>query len=239
MSIVRYDLLNYKSMWGILPFLYLLMLAVTFFTADPEYPNNPLFYAETAFYPLLIMLTIGMFQRELSGAMEIFATFPISMKGMVLRKLGLLALFTVLYQISWHTAYRAKFGTVSTLVFSYSSPVEPQPQADAGIGSLLLQQLPALLFMCLLVITLLLLTKKIYTGLLAGLGIWMLDMLSHGSWMPYLALHTSFIKEHSRGLPGLFLTNRLLLTAAACLLLALTLLVADNRSRWIGHEEEE
>ncbi|MEY9096532.1 hypothetical protein ABH899_005199 [Paenibacillus sp. RC84] len=232
------DLRGFKSMWGLPPLLYVLMLGCAIWSSDPEQPGNALFYGELAFYPLVVMLCAALFHRELGGPLEIYATFPQSLTGMAARKgLILLAVCTG-YQAAWFTAYQAKFGAVTTLVYSYGPAGQSSMRTLHSFMPLLLQMLPALLFIAVFTFTVMLTVKKLYAGLFAGLALWMLDILSHGSWLPYFTIYTVHIQEQSKEIPDLFLPNRLVLLSAALVLTVILNYTVHDRSRWIVSEEE-
>ncbi|SEG62938.1 hypothetical protein [Paenibacillus sp. UNC499MF] len=238
MSLWLQDLKGFKSIWGLFPLLYVLMLGFAMWNSDPEQPGNALFYGELAFYPLVVMLCAALFHRELDGPMEIYAAFPLSLAWMPMRKGLILLAVCAGYQASWFAAYQAKFGAVTTLMFPYGSDGQPHMRTLNGFMPLLMQMLPALLFVSALTVTVMLAVKKLYAGLFAGLAFWMLDILSHGSWFPYFTIYTVHLQEQAKEIPDLFLPNRLALLCAALILSVFMIYTARKRSRWIVSEEE-
>ncbi|MFD1177142.1 hypothetical protein ACFQ3W_12675 [Paenibacillus puldeungensis] len=202
-------------------------------TGDPARPRTVYYLSEMGMFPLVIIVTLLMYQREIGGGgMEIIATYPISLRVMVVRKWVIAILISVLFSLGWMTAYLLKYGEIITTHFLWSgaTPIKGKP---IGVVPLLLQTLPAYLLFASLTVTGIIVFRKIYGGLILGFSVWVLDTISGGSVFNSWTLYTAYLgKEDS------FPANRIVLLIASILLLMFSVWLVGKRERWIAVEEE-
>ena len=232
-SKLEQDVIGIKSPLVWVPIVYIMLLLLSIWISDPEEPKHITVYNETALLPMIPMLCALLLQREIGGgAMEMLAAYPVSLGGMALRKWVLTLAAAAMLQAAVMSAYGLHFGGRQTVLYSYAGL--PPVKAEAGIGQLLLQALPAYAALASICMFVMLLTKKTYGGLIAAYAVWMAEMLSGGELLSGAVLITGHIpKEIS------FVQNRLILTAAAAALLLASCLAAERRSRWIIAEDTE
>ncbi|MBP1994950.1 hypothetical protein [Paenibacillus eucommiae] len=227
------DLKSLRSSLILVPGMYYLMLIWSLLAADPENPRTVYYYNEMAFLPLLVLLTVLFFQRELGGSvMEIVATLPLSFAAMLIRKIALVLASAIILHIGWVAIYMQKFTKLETDLYSF--PAKRLQWMEASWPQLLLQALPSYLLIIAFVVLLTVMTKKLYAGVAAGMTLWLLEVLSSGKALGRFVLLT---KDIPKEIP--FLQNRLLLAAAALILLLLAIWSANRRDRWIVHDDGE
>ncbi|GGK12000.1 hypothetical protein GCM10010965_01200 [Caldalkalibacillus thermarum] len=196
-----------------------------------RYPRDLFFLNETFMLPVVIMATVMFYQRELSGYFsEIYATFPVSMPRMILRKMWQLMVFITVFHLAWTWVYLGAFGKMETLVYSYRD--QPPYVGEISWLQLFSQSVPAYLLLAMLTLFGMVLTKKIYGGLGAGFSLWILEGLSRGEILKYLTLYTIYIPENTA-----FGVNRLLLVAISVVLLTLSMYWTSQRHKWIITDE--
>jgi hypothetical protein len=227
------DLKGLRSLLLIIPVLYYILLLWSLLAADSEPPRTVYYYNELAFVPLLVLCTVLFFQREFGGGFsEIYATFPLSFAAMICRKLSLMLSLSLLMHGGWVLVYLSKFGVMKTDVYSYSGA--EKAGESASWLDLLVQAFPSYLLVIAVVILVMILTKKIYTGIAAGFFLWLVEAMSGGKLLGEIAFFTRDIPPNIT-----FMHNRLLITgiALACTLAAIG--YANRRHHWIMAEEGE
>lgn len=208
------------------------IFVVSMLTGDPARPRTVYYYSEMGMYPIVIMLTLLLFQREIGGgSMEMIATYPVSLRLIAVRKWVLALIYASLFHSGLMAVYILKFGGISTLMYPWNGA--EGIKRSTGIIPLLLQSMPA--FMLLASVTLLgmVLFRKTYGGLALGFSLWTLDTVSGGEWLSGWTLYASFLPEGAS-----FPLNRGVLLAAAAAFLGGSVWLIGRRERWIMEEEE-
>ncbi|OUM91150.1 MAG: hypothetical protein BAA01_09660 [Bacillus thermozeamaize] len=189
------------------------------------------FLNEMFMLPLVIMATVMFYQREFGSTFsEIFATLPVSMTRMILRKLWQLMVFIAAFHFSWASIYLGAFGKMESLVYSYRG--DAPYFGEISWLQLISQSYPAYVVMIMLTLSGMVITKKIYGGLAAGFSLWLLEGLSKGEMLHSLTLYTVYLPED---IP--FAVNRMLLLAIGSALLAFSIYWANQRHKWIVTDE--
>lgn len=202
--------------------------------ATSRYPRDLFFLNEMFMLPVVSMATVMFYQRELGGYFsEIYATFPVSMTGMILRKLGQLLVFITVFHLAWTWVYLSSFGKMETLVYSYHN--QPPYWGEISWLQLFSQSVPTYLLLAVLTLLGMVLTKKIYGGLGAGFSLWILEGLSRGEMLQDLTLYTVYLPESPDNTA--FVVNRMLLITISLALLTLSIYWANQRHKWIITDE--
>ncbi|GAA0137373.1 hypothetical protein YSY43_42140 [Paenibacillus sp. YSY-4.3] len=231
-SQVRLDLSIGKQPLFLLTLLIYFTYWAAIWLADPYRPQTVYYYAEMGMFPIVIMLTVLLFEREIGGgSMEIIATYPVSLRLMAVRKWILSLVLSALAGVGWMAMYRMKFGGIESVMYPWDGGEAVSRQA--GYLPLLLQTLPA--YMLLASVTVLGITwfQKLYGGLMIAFALWMLDTVSAGRILGGFTLYTAYLMEGSS-----FIANRVILLVLASFLLLLAGGIMGSRERWIGREEE-
>jgi hypothetical protein len=227
------DVKSLRSILLLIPITYYLLLLWSLLAADPAYPRTVYYYNELAFVPLLVLLTISFFQREFGGGlMEIYATYPLSLSVMVLRKFSMILGTVLLLHAGWVMLYFGKFHRLETDIYSFAQ--SKLLWGEATWLQLFAQALPGYLLIISFVILIMVLSKKLYTGLAAGFALWLIEVLSSGKLLERFALFTKDIPPDIQ-----FLHNRWLLTGIAVGLALAAIWSVNQRRHWIGHDEGE
>lgn len=231
MSKVWIDIKGMKSGYLTIPLLYELALLLSLLLSAK--PRTIFYYNEMFALPLIVMVTVLFFQRELSGQMmEVVSSLPISLPLLLLRKVGLTLLFVGLLHIIWTSVYLMKFQQLSTMVYYYNGS---QPSFErTTIWHLLIQALPEYVFMIMLTTFGVIVTKRIAGGLLSGFSVWMLFSLLGGHLESKLSLYTVFLRDKS-----FFVWNQTILLTLALVLLLMSLVIINRRLRWLVEDDEE
>ncbi|MBP1154670.1 MULTISPECIES: hypothetical protein [unclassified Paenibacillus] len=232
MSKLIQDISGLRSLLAVMPAAYWIMLLASIVWADTDMPRSVAAYNETVFLPLVPMICVLFFQRELGGSsMEMYATYPVSISLTVLRKYLLSIATMVVLHFCVFQAYVWKFGTIQGTVWSYWTDTARQGQIHWF--ELAAQSFPVLLSVSAFVVLWMIGVKKLYAGMAAGFGLWMAEMLSNGSLFQGAVLFTGHLQGVS------FTFNRMLHLAAALLLLLAAMRLSERRDRWIATVEQE
>lgn len=216
---------------GLVVFVFLLYL-ISILTSNPDRPRTVFYFSEMGMFPLVIMLTLVMFQRELGGgSMEMVATYPVSLRLVALRKWLLALGYASILNVGWMLVYLAKFGGIKTVMYPWSGGAGAK--LSTGIPALMLQNLPAFMLLSSLTLAGMLIFRKTYGGLVSGFSVWVLDTISRGDLLKGFTLYTEFLP-----VDGTFVANRLVLLAGAGGMLGFSLWLIGKRERWILEEEE-
>ncbi|GIO87767.1 hypothetical protein J25TS5_46990 [Paenibacillus faecis] len=216
---------------GLVVLIFLLYL-IGILSGDPNRPRMVYYFSEMGMFPLVIMMTLVMFQRELGGGgMEMIATYPVSLHLIALRKWLLALGYASVLNVGWMLVYLAKFGEIKTLMYPWSGG--EGVKVSTGIPALMLQNLPAFMLLSSLTLAGMLIFRKTYGGLVSGFSVWVLDTISRGDLLKGFTLYTEFLP-----VDGTFVANRLVLLAGAGGLLGFSLWLIGKRERWILEEEE-
>ncbi|MDI3328362.1 MAG: hypothetical protein QJR06_07405 [Alicyclobacillaceae bacterium] len=195
-------------------------------------PRTVFYYNEMAMVPLAVMAAALLFQRELAGnQMEILAVCPVSLGAMTVRK-WLWAVGLVLgFHMLWTRVYLWKFKQMVAPVYSFSD--QAWRVGPVGEYQLLALALPEYLAAAGMAVLAMIAVKRMYAGLLAGFGFWLLESLQ-GAALGTAALFTVHLPA---GAP--VLANRLLWGAVGigCALAAAAW--AERRERWILSDTPE
>lgn len=224
-----------KGMKGLTLWLVIIYVAIILaMILQANHPLNLYFLNEVFMLPLLVLLTTLFFQRELAGTFpEILVTYPISIAGMMARKFLLIFVWTVLIHLCWSMVYLLKFGKMVTLIYPFSDG-NPSEMEVSWIR-LFIQAMPEYwLFIC-LTIAGTIISKRLYGGVIIAFAYWLFELISVGSVTKSYALFTALLQ----GNDGSFLSNRLVLTLIAAVLLILAIFIFNHRSRWIVDEEPD
>lgn len=213
-------LLIYLSYWGAI------------LTGDENYPQTVFYFAEMGMFPIVIMLTVLLFEREIGGGgMEVIATYPVSLRLMAVRKWVLALVLSALAGMGWMVVYRMKFAGILTVMHAWNDSEAIFRQA--GYLELLLQTLPAYMLLASITVLGIASFQKLYGGLVLAFALWILDTVSAGNMLGGWTLYTAYLPEGSS-----FTANRIILLAAASLFLLLASWMLGMRERWISREEE-
>lgn len=189
------------------------------------------YFNEFLMFPVIIILTISFFQKELGGNfMEIYVTLPISLPIMIIRKLILILSITTLLHLGWVIIYLMKFGKLITIIF-------PLPEGQPYLGEiswimLYIQSIPNYIFLVSLTIFGLIMIKEFYGGLALGFGMWMLENLSQGNVTGRFSIYTQNLWSGE-----VFLKNKIILLLLSLVLIFLTIKTITNRERWIRYQD--
>ncbi len=233
MSKLAHDLKSAGNAALLVPAAYYALLLASIVFADPERPRSVFYYNEMAFLPLVIMIAVILFQRELGGSMmEIYSTFPVSFAAMVLRKFGVAMAASALLHFGWVYVYKQKFHMLRATVYLYNGG-DPFT-GDATWLMLLSQSAPEYALMAGVAIFASIASKTLYGGLAGGFAVWMAETMSDGKLLSVFAIYTLHI-------PGQITLafNRLLLLSAGMICLAAAILLVNRRERWIVDKEVE
>ncbi len=226
------DLKVQKQPVALLVLVIFILYLISILTGDQGRPRTVYYYSEMGMYPIVIMLTMLLFQREIGGgSMEMIATYPVSLRLIAVRKWILGLIYASVLNIGWMVVYLIKFGGISTVMYPWSGA--EGVKRSTGILPLLLQTMPA--FMLLASVTLLgmVLFRKTYGGLALGFSLWVLDTVSGGKWLSGWTLYASLLPDGAS-----FPINRIVLLAAAAAMLGCSIWLIGLRERWIMEEEE-
>ncbi|PWA10029.1 hypothetical protein DCC39_12130 [Pueribacillus theae] len=230
MSKLISELKGLKSVLLFAPFTYYLLVILSILMADE--PKTIFYYNEMIMLPLIVMMAGLLFQREFSGSMmEIYATFPVSLIAMLLRKVLFLVVIIFTLHLGWTFIYLAKFDMMETTVFAYSG-AKPAFKSTS-ILHLFFQAFPGYLFISSIVASGLIFSKQLYGGWLLGFAVWMFFSLMGNEWNGPFSLYTIYIREDTA-----FWLNQLLLLLFACGLTIISAIQLNKRTRWIVLEEE-
>ncbi|WP_055105257.1 hypothetical protein [Paenibacillus ihumii] len=231
-SHLRLDLNMGKQPLFVLTLLIYLSYWVVILTGDAKYPQPVVYFAEMGMFPIVIMLTVLLFAREIGGGgMEVIATYPVSLRLMAVRKWVLALVLSALAGMGWMAVYRIKFGAIVTDMHSWSGG-EAAFRKTGGLA-LLLQTLPAYMLLASVAVLGIVWFQKLYGGMALSFALWVLDTMSAGSILGGKTLYTAYLPEDSS-----FLLNRFILGAFAVLILLVALGLIGVRERWIGRDEE-
>ncbi|WJH35880.1 hypothetical protein N6H14_08160 [Paenibacillus sp. CC-CFT747] len=227
------EMKNLRTPLVLVPAVYYGLLLASIALSAPDRPRNLYNYNELAFLPFVVMLTFLMGRVEFGGrTMEILSTYPLSYTRLLLRKLAVALAAAVLLHAGLMGAYRLRFHTLEALYYPYNGTAPGA--ADAGWLPLLLQALPAYLLLAAVTLLGMTLSRKLYGGLAAGFGLWMLGVLMPpGAFGPFTLLTASLTKETA------FPVNRVWLIGAGMLAAAVAALLLNRRSRWVVEGETD
>lgn len=232
MSKLIQDFIGLRSLLTVVPVLYWVLLMASIIWAEADMPRNIAAYNETVFLPLVPMICALFFQRELGGsAMEMYATYPISISLTILSKYVLSIVMMVLLHFSVFQVYVWKFGSIQGTVWSYWTDSARMGQVQWF--ELAAQSFPVILSVSSFVVFLMIGVKKLYAGLAAGFGLWMVEMLSNGTLFQAAALFKGHLQDSS------FTFNRSIHLAAALILLLAAMGLSERRHRWVVTDEQE
>ncbi|MGG6314433.1 hypothetical protein [Paenibacillus macerans] len=230
---VGLDLKVHKQPIAWLTLLVFALYVISIVLSDPARPRNVYYFSEMGMFPVAVMVTVLLFQREIGGGgMEVIATYPVSLRLLAWRKWLLAILLTAGLDIVWMGGYRWRFGTLATVRYPWNG-AEAIPKSEMSMLALLLQTLPAFILLISLTVAGIVAFRKIYGGLILGFGVWVLDTISSGELLGRWTLYTAYLQKwHS------FPLNRMALLAGSLLLLAYAVWLIGRRERWISVEEE-
>ncbi|AWB46010.1 hypothetical protein DCC85_18765 [Paenibacillus sp. CAA11] len=201
-------------------------------SGDPDKPRTVYYYSELGMFPLSIIITGALFQRELSGGTEVLASYPVSLGLMTLRKWLLSVMLVLLAHVGWMGTYLWKYGGIRAKLYSWSGG---EPSVSLVSPLQLLQQItPAYLFLMALTTCCILLVHRVYVGLLISFGIWILETLTSGLIMARWTLYATYLPPRAS-----YTANRVGLMVGCIFLLVIAVVLAGRRSRWLSKEEEE
>lgn len=218
------DLKSLRGAWLFTAGVFYVLFLLSFLLSDE--PRDLFFFNEMFMIPLVILITVVLFQKEFGGYFtEVFATLPLSMGKLIMRKLLQLFLAIVLLHGLWSFLYRLKFNELQTTVYSYFN--EGIVQESSWID-LFLQSAPSYAAATSVTLTGLVLTKKVYGGLGAGFALWMFEVISQGRFLGQWTFFTVHIPE------GISFTgNRMGLLSAFVILVAFSIFLASKREKWL------
>lgn len=227
MSKWQKEFANVFSWPGMLIAAYLLLLLGTIVTSDKT--RSLVNYSELAMMPVAVMVTYLAFQREIgSGFMEILATYPLSLPRLLLHKWLLSILtFTACHAVVVGVYYW-QFQQLKMDIYPWQGG--ESVWRTVSWWEVYVQALPGFLFMSALAVFGFMVTRQVYGGLILPFGYWLLEMLMGGLWLP---LHTMFLQETDT-----FVVNRLSHIVAAVVLIGLSLVLFNRRTRWITAESD-
>ncbi|GIP24438.1 hypothetical protein [Paenibacillus sp. J22TS3] len=210
--------------------LYLLLL-FTMVTGSPDAPRPVYYYNEMAMFVFAVMTTVLLFHNEIGGnGMEVIASYPISLARLTMRKWLLCLVALGLAEVGWTTVYGLKYGTVTTLMYTWK---DTSSLVGTHAAALFIQALPSYMLISALTIAGIIVTRTLYGGMAAGFGYWMLDSISSGDLLKDYTLYTAYLPEQAS-----FSWNRTVYVTASLILLAGSAWLASRRHRWISREEE-
>ncbi|UTR13623.1 hypothetical protein MM221_13445 [Salipaludibacillus sp. LMS25] len=223
-----------KGMWGTWLFVttgcYGLFLA-SFIFADADYPKDLFYLNELFMIPLVTLVTVLVFQKEFGGYFsEVFATFPLKMWEVIVRKFTLLVVLLISIHLLWVGLYWLKFGQLQTVTYDYAN--HEMSYKTLNWLELFSQSLPSYLFVAAITVVGLVFSKKVYGGLGAGFGLWMLEVLTGGGFLGRWTLFTIYIPTE-----GTFTENRVSLIVITVLLGIISVLWAERRGKWVTNED--
>lgn len=231
-SQIRLDLNIARQPLFFLTLIIYLSYWVVILTGDADYPQTLYYYSEMGMFPVVIMLTVLLFEREIGGgSMEVIGTYPVSLRIMAVRKWALGLVLAVLAGMGWMAVYRIKFGEMMTVMYPWNGGEAVSRQA--GYLELLLQTMPAYMLLASVAVLGIAWFQKLYGGLILSFAVWVLDTVSLGSVLKDWTLYAAFLPQDSS-----FIANRVILLVCACLFLLLGVRLIGIRDRWIGREEE-
>ena len=225
------DLKGTKGLMLFAPIIYYLILLSFIILSNKEYPPNPIQINEAGMIPFVIMITILFYQREFSGFfMEIYSTYPISYSWMVFRKGIQTLMITVVAHFVWGQIYLWRYERLQGLVFPAdgSEPI----LREVSWGYLLKQAIPEYLLMIAITLFVMVVSKRLFAGIMAGFSYWMLESISRGAMTKAFSIYVMYIPEK---VP--YFTNRLYLYSVAIVLMAFTVVLLNRRERWVLSEE--
>ncbi|HHY66347.1 MAG TPA: hypothetical protein GX517_03965 [Alicyclobacillus sp.] len=209
---------------------YVMLVLLSLIVADR--PRNIFYYNEMGSVLLAIMASGTLFQRELSGSqMELFAAYPASLAGMVVRK-GVWTLGVVLvFHPMWTLVYLWKFlGMIAYVSIPWAGvgPGAPVSEID-----LLAVAVPGYLAAIGITIAVMVAAKRVHIGLLAGFGFWLWQSLQ-GPGLGSVSLFTPYLPQNTS-----LLANRLVWAGIGMVCVAVAAGLAERRERWIGVDSPE
>lgn len=235
MSKLVQDLKSAKGFTLWLVAIYCVLMLWVAFHKDEAGSPDPYLLNEVLMLPLLVLVTTLFFQRELSGTfMEIYVTFPVSLVWMVIRKFLTVLALAVIIHLGWYLVYLWRFGKPKALIFPYFD-AGSYAAYHVSWGTLFIQALPAYLLFIALTIAGIVVSKRLYGGVIISFSYWLFELTSSGYVTKSYSLFTAFLKDDD----GSFLINRLALTLAAVAFLSLAMMVLNRRERWIMQDEPE
>ncbi|MEF2967516.1 hypothetical protein V3851_16945 [Paenibacillus sp. M1] len=195
-------------------------------------PRTVYYYSEMGMFPVVIMFTLLLFQREIGGgSMELVSTYPASLRLIAVRKWVLALLYASVLNLLWMAVYLLKFGDIATVMHPWDGG--EAVKRSVGVFQLMLQTMPAFMLLASLTLAGIVLFRKTYGGLALGFALWVLDTISGGDWLSGWTLYASFLPEGAS-----FAVNRLVLLAASAVLLGFAVWLIGRRDRWIMEDEE-
>ncbi|MNJ40575.1 hypothetical protein [Paenibacillus bouchesdurhonensis] len=231
-SQIRLDLNLGKQPLFLLTLIIYLFYWFVILTGNVDYPHTVHYYSEMGMFPVVIMLTILLFEREIGGgSMEVIGTYPVSLRLMAVRKWIVALVLVALAGMGWMAVYRIKFGSIMTVMHPWHGGESVSRQA--GYLELLLQTMPAYMLLASLAVLGIAWLQKLYGGLILAFSLWVLDTVSMGTVLGDWTLYAAFLPKDSS-----FIVNRVVLLISACLFMILALWLVGMRERWIGREEE-
>ncbi|MEK5059293.1 hypothetical protein ACFSVM_19805 [Paenibacillus shunpengii] len=235
-SWLRMELKGMRSgtFWLVVAIYLLLLTTILFRTFEDGAAPNPMQYNEMLSFLLCTMAAILFFQREWgAGSMETIASYPMSLTAMTIRKWGLAIILMLIAQAGWMTLYVLRFGQMSARVYPWDGGEAITDTVH--MIELLIQPLPAMLFMISITIFGMVLSQKLYGGLALGFAWWLLDTMTMGAIFRHFTLYTTYLDM--REVP--FVLNRGLLVGASLILLIISIFVINRRHRYTKESELE
>ena len=181
--------------------------------------------------PFVVMITTLFYQREFSGFfMEIYSTYPVSFSWMVIRRISQTLIVTLMAHFVWVQVYIWRFKHLQVLIFSKNglAPV----LREVKWGHLFLEALPEYLFMISITLFVMIVSKQLFAGLMAGFSYWILESISRGSITKAFTLYVSYLPDDVS-----YSSNRTYLFSVAFVVMIVTILVLNRRERWVVSEE--
>ncbi|MCR6109617.1 hypothetical protein HXA35_04610 [Bacillus sp. A301a_S52] len=223
-----------KGMWGTWLFVMLgcygLFLS-SFVFVDADNPRDLFYLNELFMIPLVTLMTVLVFQKEFGGYFsEVFATFPLKMWEVIVRKFTQFIILLAGVHLLWVEIYRLKFGLLQTVTYDYSN--HEMIYTKLNWLELFSQSFPSYIFVAAVTVLGLVFSKKVYGGLGAGFGLWMLEVLTNGGFLGRWTLFSVYIPEE---IP--FIENRISLIVAAIILGIVSVLWAERRAKWVASED--
>lgn len=209
---------------------YVMAVLVPLILADR--PLNVFYYNEMGAVLLAIMATGTLFQRELSGSqMELFATYPTSLAGMVVCKAAWALGIVLVFCLIWTRVYLWKFpGMVSAIPIPWSGT---QPGAPVTEIDLFILAVPGYLAVIGIALVSMVAAKRTHVGLLIGFGLWLWQSLE-GPGLGNASLFTAYLPQNAP-----LLANRLAWAGIGGVCVALAAGLAERRERWVGVDSPE
>ncbi|WP_223067758.1 hypothetical protein [Paenibacillus caui] len=209
-------------------------MLVGILTGSPERPRGVYYFSEMGLYLLSIIATGAMFQREISGDMEMVASYPVSLRAMALRKWVFSILLAAVLELGWMIIYHLKYGGIKTAMYDWKGGEPGFSVTAARPLGILLQTLPAIMLLISLTMAGIIVFKKIFAGLLIGSAVFMLDTITSGQLLERWTLYTAYLPKTAS-----FPLNRVMLLGGSALLAGAAIWFIAQRERWTAKDEEE